>query len=1548
MANNKLITRYFRLNNAKQFVESIDEPANTIYYVFAAKPSQYTSGDNTIDLPSDSVKSLRTDIYDEMVFAKKVNASDVAIMADRHDWVYNTVYDMYDDTDSDLEYKNFFVVSKEGETYYVFKCLYNNGGVPSTSQPLYSATSSADFTYETSDGYIWKYLYKLDSYTFHKFATDLYIPVIPDANVVSVADSGSIDVIKIQSPGKQYNNYLSGSFIEDDLKYGGMPLKCRITDPDASLTPDFYRGCIIKIINGAGAGQYRTVTSYTVNEGYKFIYIDSAFSISSPWNIAYAQYEIMPAIKVYGDGRQTSNTIARGIVNSVSGNSIYKVDILDRGADYYKAFANVYAEPVVRISNTINDAVLRPIMSPRGGHGFDVQSELYSSHLGISVKFSNNENGTISTDNDYRTIGLIKDPKFFNIKLNYNDERGNGFIDTEKVVQIDLKRLGGGVQVSTTSKNVVGLGTFNSLTINSPGNTTYANTDVITISNVAVNAVCNLTTNSTGYIYSVALVSSGFGFADAISPVITIANAVGGNIRYVNSQVITGLTASANGRAYSNDEYVIISSTSSTVNAIANVSTNSIGGITSILITNSGKDFALNEIAGLNITANGLGYDSVGNNQIAFSGGGGTGAVATFTNTATGAISSVSLINPGTGYTSVPTATPIGSPSSPATIQVILQANGLSLKFANSTGGFSNGAKTANASVITGGDDGIYANSDYLIIPSTSSVHGNAVGNIVTTTTGSMSSINVNAGNNFGFTFDPATQPVPYVANSSGGKIRYFDLPIVSNIVVSNSAPFYKVSSVAITANGRGYDSTKILRVDVINGGIGYNSLANNVLIFSGGGGSGANATFTNNDSGSIISVTMVANGTGYTTLPTVFANASANGIGANLVPVFANSITFTGTNGGYGAIAYFTNNATGNIVSVSVANAGFNYRSAPTATISDPSGGLVQATFTVNIDGGANIFVTNDLVKVTNGTIDASANVVANATNYLTSLNLTSSGKGFNRSSLFVYCTNATSGNTRYFNNTVIKEVLIANGGYSGFCSNSDVLTISGGSINATANVVSNTVGGLQTINLTTSGLGFANHSALVMKLTNSIGGDIRYLNDYIVNSVSVSAGGQGFNNTNYLVVTCDGAAINATANIETSTAGVISSIQFTNRGKGIRPSYVSSININDGGSGYSNADKIVFCGGGGTGANAVLLTNSSGGIVRAFIVNAGINYDCAPSISIANSIGGTANGINANLSASIFKPSTIRIYDANNNPAKGVFEDISFTVSLSANAVANLVYAPTLGNSTSQVTVSNPAQILVNLQESSNLKFTSTLTPNISINLINQTTSFSSSLGAGDYIFLQTNDDQSQLLQVNSVTNSSHLVVTSFPAFSAKAVAISAANVHTVGNVLDQGVGYINVTNVTGFFTQSNVIYGLTSLTSGNVTGISFNNISKTGTTINQLFYYSVQSVTGTFQEDEIVYTNNIFNDYQSTAVFHSGNSSCIYVTSQNGIFYPGDTVVGKSSGATAVLSSGTSYKYEGDFIRGSGDVLYIENVDPISRSNSQSETIKLIVEF
>ncbi len=1565
MANNKVVTSDFKLHHIRQFIESITEPANTIYYVFAGKPTQYILGDNTIDSPNTSIEALTTRVYDEMVLAKKVEQNDVKALIKRHNWTTGTVYTQYDSLDNELSEKAFFVLSPEGGSYYVFKCLYNNNDANSTSQPLFSATSADDVFYQTADGYVWKYMYKIDSTTFNKFSTENYIPVVPDANVSANAISGSIDLIKVEIIGKSYNNYLTGTFTASDIKYDGIPFKHRIDDPSASSVEDFYEGCIIKIIDGDGSGQYRRITAYTQEEGYNFIYIDSPFT-TDPIN---STYQITPRILIQGDGRQTINAEARAIVNAAASNSVYRIDMLNKGEGYFRASANVYANPTVRISNTVNDAVLRVIYSPKGGHGYDAESELFASTMGISVKFSNNENGEVSTDNDIRTIGLLKDPRFSNIKLNYSGLSGSGFADTEEVMQIKINRLGGSVGVSEDSQNVIGLGTLTSLYINSPGNTTFSNSDVITVSNVVVNAVCNLVTNSTGYITSVSIQSAGYGFSDTESPVISVANSSDGNVRYVNSKILTGVSSSANGRAYTNNDYIEISGTGATINAIATITTNSIGGIASLILTNSGKGFSSNEIGVIRIDNGGLGYS---NGVVAFSGGGGTGATATAVTDVSGNVQYFTFTNRGTGYSSSPTVTPAGSPTLSGTFTALLQSNGVSVKIANSIGGYSNGAKVLSAITsssetlttldktldldftsssfsvweneeYTPGDQGLYANSDIVVFVSPSSTHGNAVANVITYVDGSLKTVNVNAGNNFGFSLGNTNTSV-YVTNSTGGYVRYFNSNIISAVTVSNSSPKYKISSITMTANGRNYNSTKVLRVDIRDGGSGYNSVANNVLIFSGGSGSGANATFANDSTGKIITVTMVANGTGYTSVPTITTNSQANGLGANLVAVLANAITITSTTNGYGAVAYFNNTASGNISSVYISNAGFNYTGTPTATVNDPVG--TGATFTVTTDGGANNFATNDLVVVYGGQINASGNIVANSTSFVTSVSVTNSGRGFTPTNTFVLVSNATSGNIRHLNDKIVKEVTVANGGYSGFCSNSDILYITNGSVIAVGNITTNSTGFLTTVNITNSGKGFANHSAMDIFIVNSASnGNVRYLNSNVASSISIVDGGIGYNNTDYVVISAPG-ALSAFANIATTSEGVIESIQLTNKGRGLIPSFITSIEIVEGGTGYSNADFITFCGGGGTGANALILTNSTGGIVRTYITNAGINYDCAPTVEVANSIGGTANGSSANLIANILRPTTIRVYNSNNNPSLGSFADFNITIRPSATVTANLIYAPSFGNTSNIVDISTAAYLEPLIGDSANLFFSSKQSANISLNLTDQRTTFDSTLSAGDYVYIQSLTD-AEIHQVNSVTNSTHLVLNDFPGFTSTGVALSAAKITARGTVFDQAAGYIQVTNVTGFFTQSNDVIGMSSKTYANVTGTSYNNISKTGSVVNQLFYYNTDSISGTFQEDEVLYSSNVLTG-NATAKYHSGNSSSIAVIDADGLFYTGETIRGLASGASCQISTGSSYKYEGDIIRGSGDIIYIENIEPISRSNTQSEVIKLILEF
>ena len=1577
---NKLVSSYFRLNNVKQFIESIDEPANTMYYVFGGKPSQYSLGDSAIDAQNSTIRNLHTTVYDEMVFAKQITASDVKTMANRVTWTAGTVYSMYDDLDLDLENKNFFVSVLEGGTYYVYKCLFNNNGGAVSSTPSFGATGADDIIYETADGYIWKYLYKITSTDFTKFSTSSYIPVTPDSNVSSNAISGAIDIIKINSGGLYYHNYLSGSFATADLKWQGVAVQYRITAATASSIASFYSGCIIKIISGTGNGQYRQIESYTIAAD-KFITIATPFSINLD---ATSQYQISPQIKIYGDGKQYTNAVARALINASSSNSIYKIDILNRGTNYFLASCNVYAHSSVRTANSINDASLRPIIGPKGGHGYDVESELYSSHLGISVKFSNNENNTISIENDFRTIGILKDPKFNTVKLTHGTALGAGFTDTEQLVQLNIKRLGGSVAVSSTSKNLFSLGTLTIVSVDPliGGNGIFSNTDVMTISNVAVIASCNIQTNSFGNIYTTAVVSPGFGFSDSVSPLMSIANSAGKNIRHVNGDIITtvafanhapGVSTSANGSGYHNSDIIIISSPTSTIDARANITTNATGGILSVVMSNSGKGFSNNGVGLIDIAAvgvnfaNGLGYSSIACNALTITGGGGTGAVATYANNSTGNIVSITLVSPGYGYTSAPTVTGPGSPTVAATFNVILSAAPYTLRVANSLGtGYSNGAKVISA-VVSSTGAALFSNTlDIIVFPSPSNpTNGNATAAMITgpstgaLTSGQLITVNPAAGGNLnsGFNLDPSGSLFSYVANTTGGNKRYLNYNIVAGLPISvaNCSPVYRVNNVTFSG-GTGYNSTQIASVSIVDGGTGYDSTANNILIFGSGV---ANGTFANNSLGSIISASITARGTGYTSSPTVTVNAAALGAGANLVAVLANSLVFTSNPGGYGAVGYFGNDASGVITSVAIANSGFNYTTAPLVTVPGTVGsGVALAAIVI---GGANNFSSSHIIYVTNGSINAVANIVANTTGFITGATMTDSGRGFTYSTAFPYATDTVgsardviTSNTRYFNNTSIRDLVLNNAGFTNFYDNNDILTVSGGTINALSKILTNATSGIiSPLSLYSSGLAFANHSVLTFRIANSTGGNLRYLNSYVVNGHSVSDGGLGYSNTDYVVISSPN-SLSAKANVITTSLGTIANLTFTDRGKDITPWSISAINITASGSGYANTDKWIASGGGGSFANGFILTNVSGAITKIHIANSGINYDCAPAILIYSS-GGTvlSTGISASLTPSITKPSILRIYDANNNLSSGKFADLGFTLALTANVSANLIYSPFFGNSTYIANVQYSGGLTPTLGESANMFFSSTKSANLSINLTGQTSSFDSSLGAGDYVFLQTSTNQSQLIQVASVTNSSHLVLTDFPTFDSNAVAISAANVKASGVISDKAAGYVNVSNVTGFFTQSNFIYGMSSQTSANISTISFNGVSKTGVTVNQLQYYGLNTpITGiTFQEDEIVtyvHDQNDLNSEVSTAFFHSTNGAGIFVTSQNGKFYPGTTLTGSTSGATANLSSGSTYKYEGDFVRGSGDIIYLENIEPISISTTQSETIKIIVEF
>ena len=90
-----LIKKEFKTHNAKQFIESLDEASNTVYYVFTGKPQTYT--EDSTPTPTDSITNSQYQVWDEMISGKQITTDDAKHMIKKNEWANNNAYQAYDD-----------------------------------------------------------------------------------------------------------------------------------------------------------------------------------------------------------------------------------------------------------------------------------------------------------------------------------------------------------------------------------------------------------------------------------------------------------------------------------------------------------------------------------------------------------------------------------------------------------------------------------------------------------------------------------------------------------------------------------------------------------------------------------------------------------------------------------------------------------------------------------------------------------------------------------------------------------------------------------------------------------------------------------------------------------------------------------------------------------------------------------------------------------------------------------------------------------------------------------------------------------------------------------------------------------------------------------------------------------------------------------------------------------------------------------------------------------------------------------------------------------
>ena len=360
-----IITDQFRILNASNFVESV-ENTNNSYYVTVSLPNPITSpvgygrSDNWNENPPAPVDSFAYNSHagDVVLYGKKITSANIRRIVRKIEWTAGTRYEMYRDdysienpaplsNASRLYDANYYVMN---EDFRVYICIENGSsgknpkGNVSQDEPKFTDLEPSRAG-DSGDGYIWKYLFTISPSDIIKFDSTEYITVpnswltSTDAQIRSVRESGDATInenqIKTVYIDKEGSNYANG------------------------LGQEFA-------ILGDGTGG---------------------------------------KVRVDVEGGKITNTVV------TSGGKDYNYALVDLGA--------------INSSTTGTSAKLVPVIPPSKGHGYNVYTELGTDKVLIYARFDDSTKD-FPVDTSFAQVGIVKNPTKVGTTQIYNEDTFSG------------------------------------------------------------------------------------------------------------------------------------------------------------------------------------------------------------------------------------------------------------------------------------------------------------------------------------------------------------------------------------------------------------------------------------------------------------------------------------------------------------------------------------------------------------------------------------------------------------------------------------------------------------------------------------------------------------------------------------------------------------------------------------------------------------------------------------------------------------------------------------------------------------------------------------------------------------------------------------------------------------------------------------------------------------------------------------------------------------------------------------------------------------------
>ncbi|NDG29897.1 hypothetical protein EB118_07345 [bacterium] len=163
----------------------------------------------------------------------------------------------------------------------------------------------------------------------------------------------------------------------------------KVTTSDALkfLTNDYIP---VKLLTSDDGSDQWDVQSSATDGGIQAIKVTAGGS-------GYTNGNGLSIVTITGDGTGATATanVTSGILRSIT--------VTNKGTGYNNATISITG------ANT-GTATATAVISPRGGHGSNPVEELGGKYAMVNVRLDGNEANTISTANDFRKVGLIRDP----------------------------------------------------------------------------------------------------------------------------------------------------------------------------------------------------------------------------------------------------------------------------------------------------------------------------------------------------------------------------------------------------------------------------------------------------------------------------------------------------------------------------------------------------------------------------------------------------------------------------------------------------------------------------------------------------------------------------------------------------------------------------------------------------------------------------------------------------------------------------------------------------------------------------------------------------------------------------------------------------------------------------------------------------------------------------------------------------------------------------------------------------------------------------------